>query len=313
MYTGRWNGTSNVISALEAPVARRRGTRLARRTRQAIVAVVGALFACTAALAAEPIRVVSQTVGTDELLLAVAAPDQIAALSHLSDDPMFSAVSEAARAYPKLTLGDAETVLKHRPTLLLATDFSRSELIEQVRRAGVRVMTFDRYATLDDAFVNLRRLAAELGGDSPARAEQVIAETQRRVVALADRLAGVQPKRVIAPSTYGVIPGRATTFQDQCEHAGAINLAATLGGLVGHAAPPNEQMLTWPIEYVVVAGESLEAALAPFRKLPPYAFMPAVRQNRAVLIAPYMMSCVSHLRVEAYEAIARGLHPERFR
>jgi iron complex transport system substrate-binding protein len=261
---------------------------------------------------AAPVRVVSQTVGTDELLLAVAAPEQIAALSHISDDAAFSAVAAQALAYPKLERGDAESVLKYRPTLLLVADFSRTELVEQVRRSGVRVLVFDRYDTLEAAFDNLRRLARELGGAAPARAEAVIAESRQRVEQLSQRLAGVEPLRVIAPSTYGVIPGRATTFQDQCDHARAINLGATLGGLTGHAPPPNEQMLTWPIDRVVVAGASLESALAPFRKLPPYAFMPAIRENRAVLLEPYMMSTVTHHRVAAYEALARGLYPERF-
>ena len=262
---------------------------------------------------AEPVRVVSQTVGTDELLLAVAEPGQIAALSHIADDPAFSAVAVEAKNHPKLSRGDAETVLKHRPTLLLVADFSRTELVEQVRRAGVRVLIFDRYHTLEEAFANLRRLAQELGGASPARAEAVIAESRRRVDELAERLRGVTPLRVIAPSTYGVIPGSDTTFQDQCDRVGAINLAATLGGLKGHAAPPNEQLLTWPVDRVVLAGDSVEAALEPFRKLPPYAFMPVIRERRVVLIKPYMMSTVTHHRVDAYEMMARGLYPERFR
>jgi iron complex transport system substrate-binding protein len=275
--------------------------------------LLGLTLAAAGWAQAAPVRVVSQTVGTDELLLAVAEPEQIAALSHISDDASFSAVAAQARQYPKLNRGDAETVLKHRPTLLLVADFSRTELVEQVRRAGVRVLIFDRYHTLEDAFANLRRLAQELGGTSPARAEAVIAESRRRVDELADRLRGVPPLRVIAPSTYGVIPGRDTTFQDQCDRVGAINLAATLGGLKGHTAPPNEQLLTWPVDRVVVAGESLETALEPFRKLPPYAFMPVIRESRAVLIKPYMMSTVTHHRVDAYEMMARGLYPERFR
>ena len=39
--------------------------------------------------AAGPLRVVSQTVGTDELLVALADPGQIAALSNLARDPAF--------------------------------------------------------------------------------------------------------------------------------------------------------------------------------------------------------------------------------
>ena len=262
--------------------------------------------------AAERARVVSQTVGSDELLLAVAAPEQIAALSHLARDPEFSSVAREAAAFSQITLGDAETILRFRPTLALFADYSRAELVEQVRRAGVAVIVFDRYKTLEDAHANLRRLAAALGPEAEARAERVVAEDAARLAKLGERLAGAKPVRVISPSTYGVIAGADTTFQDLCDRAAAENLAATLGGLSGHASPPTEKLLAWPVERVVVAGDSREAALAPYKKLPPYRFMPVVREDRAVVIAPWMLGCVSHRRVAAYEALARALHPERF-
>lgn len=260
-----------------------------------------------------PLRVVSQSVGSDELLLALAEPGQIAALSQRARESAFSAIAKEAENFPVLGRGDAETILKFRPTLVLAAHYSRLELIEQVRRAGVRVLIFERYNSLDDAFENLRLLARELGGGAPARAERIVADCTARVRALAAKLTGVPRVKVIAPSTYGVIGGAETTFQDLCDHAGAENLAATLGRLVGHQAPPNEQMLTWPIDRVVVAGDNATEALAPFIKLPPYQFMSAVRAKRLALIAPYMLSCVTHHRVTGYEMLARALHPEVFK
>lgn len=277
------------------------------------------LFAClivlwaTARAETPAIRVVSQAVGTDELLLALAEPAQIAALSHIADEPAFSAVAEEAKRYPKIGRGDAETILKYRPTLLLAADYSRTELTEQVRRAGVRVIIITQYKTLEDAYGNLRMIGRELGPTAEAKAERIIADCERRVAVLRKALKDVKPVRVIAPSTYGVIPGVDTTFEDLCMHAGAINLAATLGGLRGHEAPPNERMLTWPIDMVVVAGDSKGQALEPFRKLPPYQYMAAVREERAALITPWMISSVSHHRVAAYEMLARALHPEVFK
>ncbi len=275
--------------------------------------LMAALWAALAIAAEPPVRVVSQTVGTDELLLALAEPGQVAALCHLATAPEFSAAAEEARRYPHLDQGDAESILKFKPTLVLAANYSRIELIEQVRRAGVPVLVFDRYTTLADAYANLRLLAHALGGGAPARAERIVAGCESRVRALAAKLAGVKPVRVIAPSTYGLIGGADTTFQDQCDHAGATNLAATLGNITGHQAPPNEQMLTWPIDMVVVAGTDAATALAPYRALPPYQFMAAVRDGRAALLKPWMLSSVSHHRVEAYEALARALHPEVFR
>ena len=207
------------------------------------------LFGLAAALrgGSGPVRVVSQTVGTDEMLLALADSAQIAALSQLARDPEYSAVAAQASSYPALKPnGDAESVLKYRPTLVLCADYSRAELIAQLRRAGIRILIFDRYATIEDDYANLRRLAVELGAES--RAESLIARCRERVAALSRSLRGVKPARVIAPSVYGLIPGADTTFQDLCDHAGAINLASTVGRLRGHAPPPVEAMLNWPVD-----------------------------------------------------------------
>jgi iron complex transport system substrate-binding protein len=267
----------------------------------------------TAVLTPAALRVVSQTVGSDELLLALAEPSQVAALSELADNTNYSAVASQAAAFPRIPAnGDAESILRYRPTLVLCADYSRTELVTQLKRAGVPILIFDRYATLDDAFANLRRLARELGPDAEKRAETLIAEGQARIQRLKSALAGVAPKRVIAPSTYGVMAGDQTTFQDLCDHAGAINLGATLGGLHGHSPPPSEKMLTWPIDAVVLDGPDLTAALAVFKKLPPYAYLAAVREGRAVRVESYQLSCVSHHRIDGYEQLARALHPEAF-
>ena len=259
------------------------------------------------------VRVISQTVGTDELLLAVADPSQVAALSHLARKPEFSAVAEEAEKYPQLAQNcDLEGALKYNPTLLLCADYSRVEIVSQARRAGLKVIVFSRYRTMEDAYTNLRLIARELGPDAEVRAERVIADCERRIAVLRERLQGVKLVRVIAPSNYGVIPGDDSTFQDLCDHAGAENLAATLGKLHGHQAPPTEQMLTWPIDRLVVPGNVVEDALAPFRSIPPYAYMASLKENRAVLLKHYQLSCVSHLRIEGYELLARELHPERF-
>ncbi len=266
-------------------------------------------------LRADPagVRVVSQTVGSDELLLAIAEPGQVAALSSLSREPVYSAVADEAKTYPQLgQTADVESVLKYSPTLVLCADYSRTELVAQLRRTGVKVLVFDRYTSLEDAYGNLRMLAREIGPAAEARAERIIADDQARVQALGKRLRGARPVRVIAPSTYGIISGDDSTFQDLCDHAGAENLASTLGHLHQNAPTPDELLLTWPIEKVIFAGNDLDTSLAPFRTLSPYKFMAAVREGRAVVIKPWEMGCVTHHRVEAYEDLARALHPEVF-
>ena len=267
------------------------------------------LFAVTACFGGMPIRVVSQTVGTDELLLALAEPGQIAALSHLGRDARFSAVAKAAEAYPQIPKADAEGILRYQPTLVLVTSYSQPELIAQLKRLHVRILCFDRFNTLDEAYGNLRLLAKELG--SEAKAEALIAQCKARMAALAQRLKGVKPVRLLAPSQYGFTAGKDTTFQDLCDHAGAINVAAE-AGLVGHPPTPSEALLTWKVDRLVLSGDDGEKALAVFCGLIPYRLMEVVKQGRYVLVKSNELSCVTHLRIDAYVSLARQLHPERF-
>lgn len=258
-------------------------------------------------LAGRPQRVVSQAVGTDELLLALADPGQIAALSHLSHDPRFCIVAEAARRHPALRDSDAESVLRFRPDLVLAASYTRPETLALLRRAGVRLVVLDRFDTLAEVYTSLRRLGQELGQE--ARAEAVIAATQARVAVLAERLRGVRPVRVLSAGLYPFTSGAGTTFQDLCDHAGALNVAAE-AGLKGHAPTPSEKLLIWNAEVLVASGDAgVKAQLA---ALPHYRVLPAFRAGRVVVLPGPLMSSVSHHRIAAYEALARALHPERF-
>lgn len=266
------------------------------------------LFAVLPLNAAHPQRVVSQAVGTDELLLALADPGQIAALSHISHDAQFSPVAAEARRFPALKDSDAESVLRFRPDLVLAASFTRPETLALLRRAGVRLVVLDRYDTLEDIYASLRVLGRELGQE--ARAETVIAQCRARVGALAARLSGVKPVRVISAGVYPFTSGAGTTFQDLCDHAGALNVA-TEAGLKGHAPTPSEKLLVWNIEVLVASGdERIRGRLA---EIPHYRALPAFKAGRVVIIPGPMMSSVSHHRIAAYEALARALHPERFR
>lgn len=263
------------------------------------------LFAASL-LAARPQRVVSQAVGTDELLLALADPGQIAALSHISHDAEFSPVAAEAKRFPAIKDSDAESVLRFRPDLVLAASFTRPETLALLRRAGVRLVVLDRFDTLEDVYASLRILGRELGQE--ARAEALIARCRSRVEALAARLKGVRPVRVLTAGAYPFTSGSGTTFQDFCEHAGAVNVAAE-AGLKGHAPTPSERLLTWNVEVLVVSGGDARARLG---EIPHYRVLPAFKAGRLVAIPGPLMSSVSHHRIEAYETLARALHPERF-
>lgn len=260
--------------------------------------------------AGAPQRVVSQTVGTDDLLLALAAPGQIAALSHLARDERYSPSFREARTVPCLTNGEAEDVLRRKPDLVLAATYTEPEVLNLLRRAKVNILLIEKFETLDDLYANTRRIGKALGRE--ARAEALIGQWRKRVEALRLRLQGVKPVRVLAVGLYPFTAGAGTTFQDLCDHAGALNVAAE-AGLRGHAPTPGEKVLAWRAEVLVAPGEPGLDMLARLRELPPYKFLPALKQGRVVELPGSLMAATSQARLDGYELLAKALHPERFR
>lgn len=260
--------------------------------------------------AAPPQRVVSQTVGTDELLLALADPSQIAALSHLAKDPAFSPVAKEAAGFPTLRTSDAESILKFHPDLVLIASYTRAETKTLLQRAGVRLLSLEHFESLDDLYTNARTIGAAVG--HPQRAEAAIRSWQARVAALEAKLQGVRPVRVLAASTYPFTAGGDTTFQDVCDHAGALNVAAE-AGLKGHQPTPTEKLLTWNAEVLVASGEEGTRIVERLSELPSYKFLQAMKAGRVVLVTGPNMASTAQARLKAYEELARALHPERFK
>jgi iron complex transport system substrate-binding protein len=254
--------------------------------------------------------VVSQTVGTDDLLMAIAAPGQVAALSHLARDPRFSPTTQAAAGHPALRNGEAEDILRFRPDLVLVAPYTQAETIALLKRAKVALVVLDRFETLDDLYHSARLIGQALG--RAPRAEELIREWQGRVRELDRRLRGLKPVRVLAVGFYPFTAGSGTSFQDLCDHAGALNVAAE-AGLKGHAPTPNETVLTWKVDQLVAPAEAGEDLKGRLKDLPPYKFMEAFRKGRLVAMPGALMATTSQSRLEAYEWLARALHPEAFR
>jgi len=256
-----------------------------------------------------PERVVSQTVGTDDLLMALAEPTQIAALSHLARDARYSPSAQQAKRFPCLTNGETEDILRFHPDLVLVASYTQAETVKLLQRAKVQVLLVDHFDSLEDLYANARRLGKTLGRE--ARAEELIHQWQGRVDALTLRLKGVKPVRVLAVGFYPFTAGSGTTFQDICEHAGALNVAAE-AGLKGHAPTPTERVLTWNTDMLVAPAEPGLDLKARLSELAPYRFMPALKQGHLVEMPGALMAATSQARIDAYEWLARALHPQRF-
>ncbi len=253
-------------------------------------------------LAARPVRIVSQSLASDEMLFPMVAPERLVGLSSLARDPAYSNVVGEAARHPAPSIETAEDILRVRPDLIFVTTYSRAEVVQVLESTGVPVYRLANFDDVNGVMTNLRRIGAAVGEE--AAAGRMVAEMQRRLAAVAARRAGRPPLRVLSFSG-GFTAGRGTTFDDIVRHANAINEAAARG-LEKFPRLSQEQVLAWNPD-VLVSGVLPGEAEAVRRQLltgPGVGQTDAARRNRIVLIESRLLLAVSPHVVAAVEQLA---------
>ncbi|MFZ7089458.1 ABC transporter substrate-binding protein [Primorskyibacter sp. 2E233] len=222
------------------PVAPRssESVRLSRIITCAAVIVFAA--ACSAG-AEPPRRVVSLNLCTDQLVLMLADPGQIASLSALASDPRSSGMADRARAFPANN-GSAESVVLQQPDLILAGTWTTRATVDMLKRLGHRVEIFAPINTLEEARANILRMG-NLLGRSP-QAQEIVQDFDARLAAL--RATPGRSPRVALYYALGSTAGRDTLPGDILAAAGLSNIAEEKGLPFGGALPLEELILADP-------------------------------------------------------------------
>ena len=215
-----------------------------------------ALFAgCLAVLAAgvasaspAPQRVVSLNPCLDGILVEVADPGQIAALSHYSRDPAQSAIAAAARRYP-FTWGSAEEVVALRPDLVLTSGMGAMALTGVLPSLQVRQASFTVPQTVEESLAQVRRVAILVG--HPDRGEALAARIQAALAAAAPK-PGEPRLGALIYEYHGLASGPGTLVDALMRRAGFDNLAPAYG-LKRTGDVPLEQLVANPPR-VLLAG-----------------------------------------------------------
>lgn len=105
---------------------------------------------------------------TDEYLLLLARPQQIASVSFLSHDPRESSLWLQARRHPA-NRGSLESALRPRPTLILTMGGGGRSTALLARRLGIRVLDLPYPASVADVSRQAEQVAVALS--NPGRAD----------------------------------------------------------------------------------------------------------------------------------------------
>lgn len=199
-----------------------------RRARRAVsAAAVFLLWMTPSFTVAQPARVVSINACADQLIYALADRAQIAALTDYAAQPDFSLhPKEIAASGIRLIRGSAEEVIKLKPDLVLAGQFTRTATRAQLAAFGIRLETFAPAESIDAARADIRKVAALLG--RPERGEALIGEID---AALRDARSTVQLRglRLLQFRRRAYISGSGTLFDDVLAQLGLVNAAREAG------------------------------------------------------------------------------------
>lgn len=194
-------------------------------------------------------RIVSLNPCLDAILVELAAPQQVLALSHYSRDPGSSSIPAAVAARYGVTGGTAEEVIALAPDVVLASSFLPQPTQAALERAGLRVETFGSPTSVADSIAQVRAVAGLVGAADGGAA--LIAAMERAAAPVADaRLIDTllwQPGEIVA--------GEATLVAEMLRARGFASHAAAMGlGQADFVAL--ETVLADPPELLLVAGDS---------------------------------------------------------
>jgi iron complex transport system substrate-binding protein len=192
--------------------------------RAALAAACAACALAAGATEALP-SVASINLCADQLVLTIAAPEQVLTVSWLAADPEESLLADAAARYP-LNYGSAEEILQFDPDVVIAGSYTNAFTRALLARLGYPVIELEPETTIAEIEANVQRVGAALG--RPERGAQLVAQMRADV----QRLRSGQPQH--APAAVVVRPGGFTVGDRSLAHdlmmlAGVRNVAAEQG------------------------------------------------------------------------------------
>jgi len=261
----------------------------------------------TLTLPALPRRIVSLVPGVTEMLYAIGAEDRLVGRTDFCDYPpeARSKASVGGTVSPSL-----EVLVTLKPDLVVATSAGNSdETRRQLERLRVPLYLVDPHG-LSDVFRTMTRLGALT--EREGRAADVVAGLERRVRAVAVRVAALPRPRVLYvvwPEPL-IVPGRGAAVTELIELAGGESVSAD--GPEGYPRYSVEAAVARGPEVIILARHGAGTAPYAREKWERFADLPAIRAGRLHAVDGDLFHRFGPRVVDALEILARLLHPEAF-
>jgi iron complex transport system substrate-binding protein len=250
-------------------------------TARASAILLGLLVAVLSLPArAEPSRIVSMGLCTDQLVMMLAEADDIVSVHWVTQDADDSAMADQAARYAA-NHGLAEEVLGLRPGLVFADETNSPLAIEMLKKQGVEVVTVPVANTFDGVRRNVRLVAAALGQEG--RGERLIADFDAALRESRDALSPLH-LRALVYGANGFSAGVPSLFNDVMTHVGLTNISAR-PGMAGWVSMSVEDVLRARPDLLIL-GEYRPDAPSEANLVLEHPALERLRRSRAVVSIP---------------------------
>lgn len=198
---------------------------------------------------AKPVRIVSMNPCVDTILMDVAEPYQIAAISHYSHDTRATSVPlKWAFQYPVVS-GAAEDVIAARPDLVIAGPHVSIQTIAALKRLGIPLMQVTVPETVNESKQQISDIAERIGQQQSGAALNM-----RIDAAMAATGTNARPVSALIWQGSGLVPGQGTLANELLSRTGFRNLSNDLGSKQWDILPLEDLLLQPPA--VLLAGQA---------------------------------------------------------
>lgn len=259
-------------------------------------------------LNAPPQRIVSVTLGADEMLSTLVDSRRIAGITQLADLDSLSNVTGAFPSSITRINGDVEEILALEPDLVFVAAYTRAETIRVLLRSGIPVVRFSEYSSFAHIRQNIRLLAALT--DSRKQAETLLAELQQRQKKVMARSQGQTPPRVLYYTLDGFSTGKGTLMDETISLAGGYNVLHDTG-ITGPQKISQEMAIGLQPEVILMGGWQANQVRSPAAQLSgerAWQNVPAVRNGKVFDLKGNWRDSVSQYSWDGLEQINKLLH-----
>ena len=264
---------------------------------------------------AKPMRIITASVGHDEMTLALVPNDRLVAVGSATKNFTYSNVATFVQEKPEISR-DPEVIIAQSPDVVVTSPFFPVDVIDALQRAGIPVIQTDLIQGPEERINSILLMGYIFGEEQ--RAFEFADEVQARYESLIAVTSAKSPRpSVLALTQYSDtlwVAGGDSTEGGVIVAAGGVN-AAEVAGVQGNQTTSLEGVIAMAPEIIIIAQPlefGAEEFLQSLMEHEALAEVPAVKNGAVHIVESKHFTTLSYWNIRGAEDLARMLWPDDF-